>query len=428
MNILRTKNKRHVQVTTLSVVALTLSLSAGCGEEGRRIEEVRVSSSPQGLVKSEDGSASCFTLYAGQTVDAGKVCLTVDNEVDTAASCGKIGAKGVVKVTYTTKDGWELTEAHLAAGDSLADIPANKKGNPKIGNFPYNSGDITGATSQTFSVPLCTFGLDGSYETCDPVNGFFAAHAALRRDNGDGTYQTETGWADGQAFTSKGSWAQFFNFKLECCKPGFDADAFEARLDEIVGTSEEVGLVVQHKGGNSSQPYFRGKLDYDHDGTYEKVDLAMYCVDLAHTISSNTSYCARLYSSYDDVLPSDVKNPQNLDLVNYLMNTYAIGDMASDGTAFTGGDFQRTFWKLVYGTLPNVGAHGSGPSSNARVNELLAAAALNGEGYEPPCDGKVAVLVYPVTCNDPNYTITGQVLIAQMLVSSFDSVCNTCGG
>jgi len=197
---------------TLALAALPLALGGAACAVSPGEEEL--GSSEQEIVEINEDS-TCVTLYAGQTIDAGQVCASVDNTVDTSAVCGA-GSAGVLNVEFLTSGGWEIEEAHLAAGDDLADIPMNQKGNPKIGNFPYNSGDITGATSHSFSVPLCTFGLDAGLTECDPVNAFLAAHAALRKDNGDGTYQTETGWGDGDRFVQKGSWAEYFNMELVC--------------------------------------------------------------------------------------------------------------------------------------------------------------------------------------------------------------------
>jgi hypothetical protein len=151
-------------------------------------------------VKTEDGSGvQSVELLAGQTILAGTVNVEVVGEN--------------LEVTFATTDGWELTEAHLWAGDDLADMPQTKKGNPKIGNFPHKSGDITGSTSHTFQVPLAELefscpGEDKSY--------FIAAHAALRKPDGSGGYQTETGWADGDRFVEKGSWATYFSVVLTC--------------------------------------------------------------------------------------------------------------------------------------------------------------------------------------------------------------------
>ena len=54
----------------------------------------------------------------------------------------------------------------------------------------------------------------------DCVNGadtyLIAAHAALRRPDGMGGYDTETGWADGDRFVEQGAWGTFFNIELSC--------------------------------------------------------------------------------------------------------------------------------------------------------------------------------------------------------------------
>ncbi|MHC4852665.1 MAG: hypothetical protein ACYTF5_11655 [Planctomycetota bacterium] len=141
----------------------------------------------------------CQTLFAGQTIDAGTVCAKV------------VGSN--LEITFDTIGGWELTQAHLWVGDNLAAMPQTRKGNPKIGNFPHNSGDITGKTSHSFSVPLTSlaFSCPGPNKTY-----YVAAHAALRKETIDGGYQTETGWAAGSRFVDRGSWATFFSIVLTC--------------------------------------------------------------------------------------------------------------------------------------------------------------------------------------------------------------------
>jgi hypothetical protein len=138
-------------------------------------------------------------LLAGQTIDAGSVSAEV------------VGSDLVV--TFSTSNGWELVEAHLWAGADLTDMPQTRKGNPKIGNFPYNSGDITGATEQSFAIPLAVLG----YSCPSPNEDFYlAAHASLRKPDGSGGFQTETGWADGDLFVQRGSWATFSTITLSC--------------------------------------------------------------------------------------------------------------------------------------------------------------------------------------------------------------------
>jgi hypothetical protein len=143
---------------------------------------------------------SCALLKAGQTISAGTVCWDVSADGT------------MLDVTYTTSGGWELTEAHLWVGENQDGYPMAKKGNPKVGNFPYNSGDITGTTTYSFSVPLGSvqsfFDLDNLDLYCGVSGTIYSmAHAAVRKGDGSGGYQTETGWSDGEGAVQKGSWA-----------------------------------------------------------------------------------------------------------------------------------------------------------------------------------------------------------------------------
>lgn len=190
-----------------------LVLVGACAESDTApTDESRTASSE--LIQITDAE-NCVTLYAGQTINVGTVCVEVDNSVDTSASCGD-GASGALVVTYKTDGGWELVETHFAGGDSLDDIPTNRRGNPQIGRFPYHSGDIKGETTYSFEVPLCDFGLDAGDTVCDPVTAFLAAHAVVRKPTGDGGFQEETGWGDGDRFLRLGSWAEYFTLTLEC--------------------------------------------------------------------------------------------------------------------------------------------------------------------------------------------------------------------
>ena len=147
-----------------------------------------------------DGGVQVQTLYAGQTIDAGTVSVEI------------VGTDLVV--TYNTTGGWELTETHLWVGSDIADMPQTRKGTPKIGNFPYSSGDISGQTSRTETIPLADLGF-----ACpgDDAMFYVAAHAAVQLVDGSGNViQTETGWADGDRFVQKGMWGTFFNITLTC--------------------------------------------------------------------------------------------------------------------------------------------------------------------------------------------------------------------
>ncbi len=214
-------------------------------------------------------SPYCKDLIAGQNIDSGDVCLEVVGEN--------------LVVTYTTMDGWELTEAHLWVGENLADMPQNKKGNPKIGLFPYQSGDITGQTYYAFTVPLVELGGPDYMTYLCNKTFYIAAHAAVQKPDGYGGYQTETGWASGDQIVDQGSWAMYFTFQFICggtpppppenCETAFALGDVE--LWDIPG---EDGLPITNRwgwqitvpiGSSFSTPIYAGAAQNDPSkGTY----------------------------------------------------------------------------------------------------------------------------------------------------------------
>lgn len=77
-------------------------------------------------------------LMAGQHYVAGSVTASVD--------------KTNLIVTYITNDNWALNETHLFVGDKDL-VPLTKKGNPKIGKFPYKA-EHDGVNEFTYTIPL----------------------------------------------------------------------------------------------------------------------------------------------------------------------------------------------------------------------------------------------------------------------------------
>lgn len=151
-------------------------------------------------IQTADGYGTrSFTLYAGQTIDAGSVTVTIT------------GTNLVV--SYLTESDWTLTEVHLWVGSSTATMPQTKQGNPIPGKFPYTSGTLTGATSYTFTIPLTSLGF--SCPNADKIY-YMAAHAALKRIGYNGGVQTETGWSEGNRIVEKGNWATMSSFVMTC--------------------------------------------------------------------------------------------------------------------------------------------------------------------------------------------------------------------
>jgi hypothetical protein len=145
------------------------------------------------------GTSEVVTLWAGQTIDAGTV--TVENDAD------------YLYVTFSTANDWLLSETHLHVADSLASVPQNKKGNPKIGNFDYQRSYDPPASSDTYVIAKADLSLDGNNSIV------IAAHASVVQLDAEGNViEQETGWADGDRFVDKGSWATYFMYTWQECE------------------------------------------------------------------------------------------------------------------------------------------------------------------------------------------------------------------
>lgn len=102
-------------------------------------------------------SGDQMTLYAGQDTPVGTVTVTDDGTHLT--------------VLFETDPGWLMTETHLAVGDSVADVPTNRKGNPKIGQFPYSAEHDPAVDTVEYEIPLSWVPNDGDLTV--------AAHAVV---------------------------------------------------------------------------------------------------------------------------------------------------------------------------------------------------------------------------------------------------------
>ena len=129
-------------------------------------------------------------LLAGQFMDAGTISVSNDNEF--------------IYVTYTTANGYLLTETHLYVGNCSA-VPVNKKGNPVPGQFPYKD-QQNYTTSFTYKVPIASMGLG----QC----GCIAAHAALVKLDATGkVIESQTGWGACSLINATGgNWGTKFSY------------------------------------------------------------------------------------------------------------------------------------------------------------------------------------------------------------------------
>ena len=135
------------------------------------------------------------------------------------------------------------------------------------------------------------------------------------------------------------------------------------------------------------------------DGIYDA-----YCVDTRATIdlsnfllpNCDVQHTANVYSSYDDLPPGLIPEPDNLDKVNWLINQDYVGKTSPTlgYGVYTWGDLQRAIWDLV-SPDPDCATCNLGSWMPERAAELLAMALANGSGFEPTCGERVAIILEP---------------------------------
>lgn len=208
------KTRTTFRFALTAIVAFALVITS-CTKETDELFQVETSgqSNVPGLksVTTSSGGNSVI-LYAGQTINVGDILF---NDIDTDGD----GQDDVLEVTYSLKNGWQLNELHFFIGSSLVQMPANKSGNPVVGQFPYSFQNLNGAASKSFQVPFSAINY-----TCEAEGIYFiAAHASVRLPVGAG-FQTESAWGDGQRLVQRGNWAMYFNIDINCDLPGNPGD------------------------------------------------------------------------------------------------------------------------------------------------------------------------------------------------------------
>ncbi|MFN5325522.1 MAG: hypothetical protein ACK5C5_11430 [Bacteroidota bacterium] len=150
---------------------------------------------------SSTSGTSCVNMLAGQTINVGSVCV---EDIDTDGD----GEKDAIRVCYNISGGWTLREVHLWVGTSLTQMPRTNSGNPIPGQFPINSGNISGQTSYCAEISFASLG----FSCPGPTQFLVAAHAVVRNQSGG----TETAWGEGPRINTRGNWGTYFPIWITC--------------------------------------------------------------------------------------------------------------------------------------------------------------------------------------------------------------------
>ena len=91
-----------------------------------------------------------------------------------------------------------------------------------------------------------------------------------------------------------------------------------------------------------------------------------------------------------DIPGGPIAHPENLDLINWILNQTFLGEDSMDGSAqYTIFDIQEAIWVLSDGTATN----------NALANEIVAKAEASGKGFVAGEDDIVAVVFDPLAAD-----------------------------
>lgn len=162
-------------LSALFLFVVTVFIGQSCNKE--------VSSSiPRSLLKenipskvvvgTSTSGISSQIIYAGQSIKAGMVSY---DDVDTNGD----NLDDALQVTVQTIDGWEFNDISFFVGGTLAELPTNKSGNPIPGQFPFKSGNISGASTFIFKIPFSTIGF--SCPNANTSNYYVAVHAGVKK-------------------------------------------------------------------------------------------------------------------------------------------------------------------------------------------------------------------------------------------------------
>lgn len=167
-------------------------------------------------------------------------------------------------------------------------------------------------------------------------------------------------------------------------------------MDALTTYRGRVTESIAHPGDDS---YFDTTVSGDITGTF-----GSFSIDTARSISTGRRYDSNVISSYDPNFPEElIYYPENLDLINYIIN------QDYTGHGYTYGDVQRAIWTII---AERVSITGLRDWSQSRVDRIVEKAETNGEEFMPDCDGGVvAMVLQPVR---PNGETHAQVIIIEV--------------
>ncbi len=243
---------------------------------------------------------------------------------------------GYYNITYSVINGWCISETHLDVAESPENFPMTGSGNPKNGHFEYSDSHDC-VSSFTYEVPTS----EGEY---------IAAHAVVNCTSG-----TIEDFAESLPET------------LNACTTEKGVDAVDSYFNLTVNDTALAG-------------------DYD-----------AWCVDFESSLQIQC-YDANVYSSYETLPEGIFENPDNFDLVNWIVNQDFVGEISpGQGGEYTFSDVQIAMWEIIENkNCTDTFCAYVGDFDLVRIDEIIEQATANGEGFIPECGDLISIVLVPL--------------------------------
>ncbi|MDC6385705.1 hypothetical protein D2V93_09105 [Flagellimonas taeanensis] len=175
-----------------------------------------------------------------------------------------------------------------------------------------------------------------------------------------------------------------------------------------------VNACTTAKGPDANGTYFDLTVnDSNLAGNY-----GAWCADVDLGLDANECFEALVFSSYDVLPEGAFENPDNFDLVNWILNQNFVGKASPSGGVYTFGDVQWAIWELIDNQNCIACSFLGSDWSTIKGQEIVDEAIANGEGYMPGAGESLGIVLLPKNRRQP-------VIITIPLECEPEPVCET---
>lgn len=175
------------------------------------------------------------------------------------------------------------------------------------------------------------------------------------------------------------------------------AKAEDCAVSVLPDLPSVVNACTTAKGPDANGTYFDLTLnDSNLAGNY-----GAWCADVDLGLDANECFEALVFSSYDVLPEGAFENPENFDLVNWIINQNFVGKDSPSGGVYTFGDVQWAIWELLDNQNCIACSFLGDDWSTTKGQEIADAALLNGEGYMPGAGESLGIVLLPRNRRQP---------------------------